>query len=265
MTLQLVESSLDAASGVLTLTLNRPDQRNSLSRDMIAAIDASIAAAAAEKNTRVVILAGNGPGYCAGHDLKELTSHRADSDKGRDFYRQTMQQCSAMMLNIMRCPKPVIAKVHGIATAAGCQLVATCDLAVASLDAKFATPGVNLGLFCSTPMVAVSRNLSRKHTMEMLLLGDMVPAAKAAELGLVNRAVAADQLDDVTAEYASTIASKSPVAVAIGKEAYYRQLDMAIGDAYDYVNEVMVHNMLQADAEEGINAFFDKRKLEWRG
>jgi len=260
---QLVEKSLDVDTGVLTLTLNRPQQRNSLSRALIGALDDAIAASANDPAVRVIILAGNGPGFCAGHDLKELTAHREEADGGRRFYQDTMRSCSAMMLNILRCPKPVIARVHGIATAAGCQLVASCDLAIASLEAKFATPGVNLGLFCSTPMVAISRNVGRKATMEMLLLGEMVPAAKAAELGLVNKAVPADELDQAVGEYAATIASKASVTVAIGKEAYYRQLDMKIDDAYDYVSDVMVSNMLEADAEEGIGAFLEKRKPRW--
>ena len=259
----LVETSLDSGRGVLTLTLNRPDQRNSLSRDMIAALDGAITDAAGDAKVRVIVLAANGPGFCAGHDLKELTAHRSDDDKGRAFYRDTMQHCSAMMLNIIRCPKPVIASVHGIATAAGCQLVASCDLAIASSNAKFATPGVNLGLFCSTPMVALSRNVSRKATMEMLLLGEMISAEKAAELGLVNKAVDSEELDSAVGHFASTIASKATATVAIGKEAYYRQLDMSIDDAYEYVTEVMVRNMLEADAEEGIAAFLEKRTPEW--
>ena len=184
MATELVKSSIDSGSGVLTLTLNRPQQRNSLSLALISALAAAFAEAAADDAVRAIVLAGNGPGFCAGHDLKELTEHRSDHDNGQAFYRDTMQQCSAMMLCIVRCPKPVIARVHGIATAAGCQLVASCDLAVASSHARFATPGVNIGLFCSTPMVALSRNVSRKHAMEMLLLGDMISAEKAAELGL---------------------------------------------------------------------------------
>jgi enoyl-CoA hydratase/carnithine racemase len=264
MATELVQSSIDSGSGVLTLTLNRPQQRNSLTLALISALAAAFAEAAADDAVRAIVLAGNGPGFCAGHDLKELTEHRSDDDNGQAFYRDTMQQCSAMMLCIVRCPKPVIARVHGIATAAGCQLVASCDLAVASSHARFATPGVNIGLFCSTPMVALSRNVSRKHAMEMLLLGDMISAEKAAELGLVNQAVPDEELDSTIAEYAATIAAKPAVTVAIGKEAYYRQLDMNIDDAYDYVSEVMVQNMLVPDAKEGIDAFIEKRKPNWQ-
>ena len=264
MSSDLVERSHGAGNGVLRLTLNRPNQRNSLSREMIAALDAAIAEAGSDADTRVVVLAGNGPGFCAGHDLKELTAHRSDPDAGSGFYGDTMRSCSAMMLNILRCPKPVIARVHGIATAAGCQLVASCDLAVAAESARFATPGVNIGLFCSTPMVALSRNVGRKATMEMLLLGEMADADKAVHLGLVNRVVPDDELDNAIAEYAGKIAAKPRSTVAIGKEAYYRQLDMNIDDAYDYVSDVMVRNMLEADAKEGIGAFLEKRKPEWR-
>lgn len=264
MAADLLQKNLDERGGILTLTLNRPDQRNSLSRDMIAAIDAAVVEAGSDERTRVIILAGNGPAFCAGHDLKELTAHRADADRGRNFYDETMRACSAMMLNIVRCPKPVIARVHGIATAAGCQLVASCDLAIASDNAKFATPGVNLGLFCSTPMVALSRNVSRKAAMEMLLLGEMVDAASAREFGLINDAVPGEKLDAAVHEFAKRIASKASVPVAIGKEAFYRQLEMSLDEAYDYVSDVMVRNMLEADAEEGIGAFLEKRPPEWK-
>lgn len=255
----------DIADGVLTLTLNRPDQRNSLSRELMTRIGAEIAAAGSDPNVRVIILAANGPAFCAGHDLKELTEHRSDPDGGRRFYEDTMRQCSDMMQSIVRCPKPVIARVQGIATAAGCQLVASCDLAIAADTAKFATPGVNIGLFCSTPMVALSRNLGRKHAMEMLLFGEMQPASRAEQIGLINKAVPEKALDAEVRRFAEEIASKSPYAIAVGKEAFYEQLEYKLSDAYDYASEVMVRNMLAEDAEEGIGAFLGKRQPKWSG
>ncbi len=259
----ILTADRDEDSGILRLTLNEPGKRNALSREMIAALSNAIDTAAVDATVKVIILAGNGPAFCAGHDLRELTAHRSDADRGAGFFAMLMRECSAMMMKILHCPKPIIAEVNGIATAAGCQLVASCDLALASEHAKFATPGVNLGLFCSTPMVAVSRNLSRKHTMEMLLTGEMLPAARAAELGLINRVVPEDDLVDATLELATRVASRSATAIKIGKEAYYRQLDMEIEQAYAYVSEVMVTNMLEADAEEGINAFLEKRDPNW--
>lgn len=253
----------EIADGALTLVLNRPEQRNSLTRELISAITSAIAAAADDADVRVIVLSANGPAFCAGHDLKELTEHRSDADGGRKFYEETMRGCSAMMQGIVRCPKPVIARVHGIATAAGCQLVASCDLAIAADTAKFATPGVNIGLFCSTPMVALSRNLSRKHAMEMLLFGEMQPAKRAAEIGLINKAVPEDELDAEVRRYAEKIAHKSRVAISIGKEAFYEQVEQKLGDAYDYTSEVMVRNMLAEDAEEGIDAFLGKRNPRW--
>lgn len=250
---------------VVTLTLNRPRARNALSIDMIAALQAAIDEVSADPTVSAVVLKGNGPGFCAGHDLKELTARRADADRGRAFFAETMRVCATMMQSIVHSPKPFIAAVHGIASAAGCQLVATCDLAVASEEALFNTPGVNIGLFCSSPMVALSRNVSRKQAMEMLLLGDMLPATDAKEFGLVNRVVApADYLDEANA-MARQIAGKSPLTVAIGKEAFYRQLETNLADAYDYAAEVMVRNMLARDAEEGINAFIEKREPHWEG
>ena len=249
--------------GIATLTLNRGPQRNSLSEALMAAITDELASIAKDPAVRVVVLAANGPAFCAGHDLKELTARRADGDRGRAYYQKIMKQCGTMMQAIVRLPKPVIARVHGIATAAGCQLVASCDLAICTEDARFATPGVNIGLFCSTPMVALSRNLSRKHAMEMLLLGEMIDAARAAEFGLVNRVVPAAGLDAAVAEFAGTIASKSALTVSIGKEAFYNQLEQGLSDAYDYAAEVMVRNMLARDAEEGIGAFIEKREPKW--
>jgi len=250
---------------VVTLTLNRPQARNALSLDMIAALKSAIDDLSADASVSAVVLAGNGPGFCAGHDLKELTAHRSDGDRGRAFFAETMRACAEMMQSIVGSPKPFIAAVHGIASAAGCQLVATCDLAVAGDQALFNTPGVNIGLFCSSPMVALSRNVSRKQAMEMLLLGEMLQAEEAKNFGLVNRVVAqAKYLDEATA-MARQIAEKSPLTVAIGKEAFYRQLETNLSDAYDYAADVMVRNMLARDAEEGINAFIEKRTPSWEG
>jgi enoyl-CoA hydratase/carnithine racemase len=250
---------------VMTLTLNRPAARNALSLDMIGAVKSAIDDVSADPTISVVVLAANGPAFCAGHDLKELTAHRRDADRGRAFFAETMRACAEMMQSIVRSPKPFIAAVHGIATAAGCQLVATCDLAVASTEARFATPGVNIGLFCSSPMVALSRNVSRKQAMEMLLLGDMLSPEDAKSFGLVNRVVGADQLMPQALDMAGQIADKSPLTVAIGKEAFYRQLEVNLSDAYDYAADVMVRNMLARDAEEGINAFIEKRTPTWQG
>lgn len=259
----LESSRNEIADGVLTLSLNRPDQRNSLNQELMSAITAAIVAAGDDPEVRVIVLAANGPAFCAGHDLKEMTAHRSDPDDGKQFYEDTMRQCSTMMQAIVRCPKPVIARVHGIATAAGCQLVASCDLAVAADTARFATPGVNLGLFCSTPMVALSRNLSRKHAMEMLLIGEMQAASRAEEIGLINKAVPEDELDAEVKNFAEKIAKKSSYAIAVGKEAFYEQVENKLSDAYDYASDVMVRNMLAEEAEEGIDAFFGKRVPKW--
>ena len=253
----------EIADGVLTLVLNRPEQRNSLTRELMTDITVAISAAGDDPDVRVVVLAANGPAFCAGHDLKEMTEHRSDPDSGRQFYEDTMRQCSEMMQSIVRCPKPVIARVQGIATAAGCQLVASCDLAVASDTAKFATPGVNIGLFCSTPMVALSRNLSRKHAMEMLLFGEMQPAERAEQIGLINKAVPESELDGEVKRFAEKIARKSAYAITVGKEAFYEQVENKLSDAYDYASDVMVRNMLAEDAEEGIGAFLGKREPKW--
>ena len=253
----------EIAAGVLTLALNRPEQRNSLTRELMSEILSAIAAASDDPDVRVIVLAANGSAFCAGHDLKEMTEHRSDADGGKKYYEDTMRQCSDMMQSIVRCPKPVIARVQGIATAAGCQLVASCDLAIAADTAKFATPGVNLGLFCSTPMVALSRNLSRKHAMEMLLFGEMQPAQRAEQIGLINKAVPEDELDAEVKRFAEKISSKSRYAIAVGKEAFYEQVESKLSDAYDYASDVMVRNMLADDAEEGIGAFLGKREPKW--
>jgi enoyl-CoA hydratase/carnithine racemase len=242
------------------LTLNRPTARNALSIGLMTALLEALDATANDKDVRAVVIAGSGPGFCAGHDLKELRATPT-----REFYETVFERCSELMLRIVSLKKPVIARVHGIATAAGCQLVATCDLAVAENGARFATPGVNIGLFCSTPMVALSRNVARKQAMEMLLTGEMVDATTALSLGLVNRVVAADALDAAVAELTDTIAAKSPLTLAIGKEAFYNQLEMPLADAYTYASSVMTTNMLARDAGEGIDAFIEKRKPTWQG
>ncbi len=250
--------------GVLRLTLNDVRRRNALSEAMLAALGAAFAAAAADASVRVILLAANGPAFCAGHDLKELAAGRAAPDRGRAYFARIMAACSAVMQAIVGCPKPVIAEVAGVATAAGCQLVASCDLAVAAETAQFSTPGVHIGLFCSTPMVALSRNVGAKHAMEMLLTGDMTPAHRAVEIGLINRAVAAEELQAVALALARKIASKSSLTLATGKRAFYAQREMGLAEAYDYASGVMVENMLAQDAEEGIGAFIGKRAAQWK-
>jgi len=255
----------DRRGKISILTLNRPKARNSLSLGLIAALHEAIEQAGDDRDVAAIVLAGAPPAFSAGHDLKELTAHRADADRGRAFFDQTMRACAALMQAIVACPKPVIAAVGGIATAAGCQLAATCDLAVAGEHAQFATPGVNIGLFCSTPMVALSRNVPRKAAMEMLLLGDMVDAARARDLGLVNWVVPDAEVLPATLGVAEKIAAKSPLTLAIGKKGFYAQAEMGLAAAYDYTAQVMVENMLARDAEEGIGAFIAKRKPEWTG
>lgn len=249
--------------GVAVITLNQPKSRNALSMAMMQALHHKIAELGSDQAVRVIVLSANGPAFCAGHDLKELTAHRGDLDKGAGYFADTMQQCSALMQAIVNCPKPVIAAVHAMATAAGCQLVATCDLAVAATSAKFCTPGVNIGLFCSTPMVALTRNIAPKHAMEMLLLGDVIGAEQALQYGLVNRVVDDSEAEAVALTIARQIAAKSRVTVATGKRAFYRQAEMTLPDAYSYAAGVMVQNMLDDDAEEGISAFLQKRQPKW--
>jgi enoyl-CoA hydratase/carnithine racemase len=248
---------------VAILTLNRPEARNSLSEALLAALSGAVHEVSGSDSVRAIVITGAGSAFSSGHDLKELTAHRNDRDRGRAFFAKTMAACSDMMMTLVRSPKPVIAAVNGIATAAGCQLVASCDLAVASQDARFATPGVNIGLFCSTPMVALSRNVSRKAAMEMLLLGEMVGADDAKSLGLVNRVVEADRVVNEAVELGRQIALKPKRTLKIGKEAFYRQLEMPLDEAYAYASAVMVENMLDAEAEEGIGAFIDKRAPKW--
>jgi enoyl-CoA hydratase/carnithine racemase len=245
---------------IATLTLNRPDARNALSIGLMDALDSELAAIAEDPSVRVVILAANGPAFCAGHDLRELRA-----TPKREAYEQVFALCSRLMQRIIHLPKPVIAQVQGVATAAGCQLVASADLAVAAESARFATPGVNIGLFCSTPMVALTRAVGRKAAMEMLLTGDLIPATRAREIGLVNRVVPDADLAAATQALARQIADKSPLTVAIGKEAFYRQAEMDLGDAYAYAAEVMTRNMLARDAAEGIDAFLGKRAPVWTG
>jgi enoyl-CoA hydratase/carnithine racemase len=249
----------ERAGGVLRLTLNRPEARNALSIALMTALIEALGRAARVSETRVVVIAGAGPAFCAGHDLRELRQ-----DRRRETYQHIFALCSELMLTIIRLPKPVIAEVHGVATAAGCQLVATCDLAVAAEEARFATPGVDIGLFCSTPMVALSRAVGRKAAMEMLLTGELIDAAAAHALGLVNRVVPRDGLRAAVDALARQIAGKSSFVVKIGKEAFYRQAELDLAGAYRYAAEVMTTNMLAKDAGEGIDAFFGKRAPIWQ-
>jgi enoyl-CoA hydratase/carnithine racemase len=256
--------TIESMVPTIVLTLNRPAARNSLSEGLLRALDAALADIAADKTVAAVVLAANGPAFCAGHDLKELTSRRSDPDGGRAYFRHIMDTCSAMMQRIVNLPQPVIAAVQGIASAAGCQLVASCDLAVASEQAGFATPGVDIGLFCSTPMVALSRNVARKHAMKMLLTGDMISAQAAADIGLVNDVVPAGTEREKALELAQKIATKSSHVIGLGKAAFYRQLELPLAEAYRYASEVMTENMMARDAEEGIGAFIEKRAPTWQ-
>lgn len=254
----------DRANGVRVLTLNSARSRNALSMAMMRLLHQAIVDASHDDDVRAVVLAAKGPAFCAGHDLKELTAHRTDQDNGAAFFQDTMRQCAELMQAIVHSPKPVVAAVHAMATAAGCQLVASCDLAVAGRAAKFCTPGVNIGLFCSTPMVALSRNVPRKRAMEMLLLGDVISADVAADYGLVNTVVPDEQVFEGAIEMADIIASKSGQTVAIGKQAFYQQAEMGLKEAYEFTADVMVRNMLAKDAEEGIAAFLEKRPPKWQ-
>jgi enoyl-CoA hydratase/carnithine racemase len=246
------------------LTLNRPAARNSLSEGLIAELHGALKEIHDDNSVRAVVIAANGSAFSAGHDMKELTARRRDADRGRAYFGQIMNACSAMMQAVVLLPKPVVAAVQGIATAAGCQLVSSCDLAVASEAAGFATPGVDIGLFCSTPMVALSRNIPRKQAMEMLLTGEPISAATAKSIGLVNRVVAAGTERDAAIALAQKVALKSAYTVKLGKEAFYRQAEMSLADAYRYTAEVMTENMMARDAEEGIGAFIEKREPKWQ-
>jgi len=258
----LLRETIDG--GVAVLTLNRPAARNSLSLELINDLHAALDLIGRDDGVRAVVIAANGPVFSAGHDMKELTAHRNDADRGRASFTRIMTACSAMMQAVVLLPKPVIAAVQGVATAAGCQLVASCDLAVASEQATFATPGVDIGLFCSTPMVALTRNVPRKHAMHMLLTGEPVSAEDARTIGLINRVVPHGGERDAAIALASQIASKSSHTIKIGKEAFYRQAELSLADAYHYASQVMAENMMAQDAEEGIGAFLDKRKPEWK-
>ena len=249
---------------IAVVTFNRPATRNTLSEEVIAALHATLDEIAADKSVRALVIASQGPAFSSGHDLKQLTSHRGDGDGGRAYFARTMNACSAMMQAIVHLPKPVVAAVQGIATAAGCQLVASCDLAVASDAARFATSGIDNGLFCSTPMVALSRNVPRKQAMEMLMTGEMIPAERAREIGLVNHVVPAGHERDTAIALAQKIARKSAYAIKLGKQAFYRQVGMDLADAYRLTAEVMTENMMAFDAIEGIGAFVEKREPKWQ-
>jgi enoyl-CoA hydratase/carnithine racemase len=254
----------ETVGDIAVLTLNRPQARNSLSEELIAGLHGALDQISTETSIRAVVIAANGPAFSSGHDLKQLTARRADPDRGRAYFMHMMQVCSAMMQAIVHLPKPVVACVQGVATAAGCQLVATCDLAVASQKASFATPGVDIGLFCSTPMVALSRNIPRKQAMEMLLTGEPVSADAARQMGLINRVVPTGTERDAAIALAQKVALKSAHTVKLGKTAFYRQAEMSLADAYRFTSEVMTENMMAVDAEEGIGAFIEKRDPTWQ-
>ena len=252
------------ANGVYRLTLNDAKKRNALSEEMMAKLKSLLTDATDKKSIRVIIIAGNGPAFCSGHDLKQMTAGRDNDDQGLTYFKKVFASCSELMQMIVEHPKPIIAEVSGVAAAAGCQLVACCDLAVAGKSARFITPGVNIGLFCSTPMIALSRNVSNKAAMEMLLTGEMVSADKAEHIGLINRVTDDADLKQETTALAELIASKSSLTLKIGKEAFYKQKDMPLSEAYDFASKVMVDNMLEHDAKEGIGSFLEKRKPKWQ-
>lgn len=250
-------------NAVAHLKMNAPERLNALSDEMLAALHAQIDSLKDDNNIKAVILSGNGKAFCAGHDIRQMTAGRAAEDKGQSYFEGLFARCTSVMLGLQHLPQPVIAQVHGIATAAGCQLVASCDLAIATDDCRFGVNGVNIGLFCSTPMVALSRNIPRKHAFELLTTGEFMSAPRAADLGLINRSVPADQLETETRAMAETIASKLGAAVKVGKEAYYQQLEMPIEEAYAYTSEVIVTNLMQPDTVEGMQAFIEKRRPDW--
>lgn len=254
--------TVEQSAGVLRLTLSNPPA-NALSLELIGLLQDELDRSAADASVRVVVIGAGGKVFSGGHDLKEMTSHRTDADGGKAFFEETFAACARMMQSIVAHPRPVIAEVNGIATAAGCQLVATCDLAIASDNATFGVNGIDVGLFCTTPGVALVRGLKPKHAMEMLLTGEMIDAGTAREFGLVNRVVPSEYLTQVVNKYAQAIVSKSPSAVAIGKRAFYRQAEMGLAEAYEFASGVMVDNMLGRDAQEGIAAFIEKRKPRW--
>ncbi|XXK32439.1 enoyl-CoA hydratase [Rhodobacteraceae bacterium nBUS_24] len=250
-------------NAIAHLKMNAPDKLNALSEAMLSALQDQFDSLQNDRQIRAVILSGAGKAFCAGHDLKEMTAGRQAEDGGKAYFKELFQKCARMMSSIQKLPQPVIAQVHGIATAAGCQMVASCDMAVAADSTRFGVNGVNIGLFCSTPMVALSRNIPRKQAFEMLTTGQFINAERARDLGLINRIASEDGLQAATSELAETVASKLAVAVKIGKEAFYNQLQMSLSDAYDYTGSVMVENMLFRDTEEGISAFIEKRDPNW--
>ena len=252
------------ADGVLRLTLNDSKRRNALSEEMMLSISSSLKKASRNKDVKVIVISANGPAFCSGHDLKQMSAGRQNDDDGESYFTKVFASCSALMQQIVNHPKPVIAEVSGVAAAAGCQLVACCDLAIAADSARFVTPGVNIGLFCSTPMVALSRNVPNKAAMEMLLTGEMIDSKKAEKIGLVNRVVADGVLDQETIDLANLIASKSTMVIETGKKTFYSQKEMPLSEAYEFASKVMVDNMLKKDAKEGINAFIEKRQPEWK-
>ncbi|AUQ70321.1 enoyl-CoA hydratase [Phaeobacter inhibens] len=252
------------SNGIATLHLNAPDRLNALSDAMLAAFQAELDSLRDDRETRVVILAGRGKAFCAGHDLREMTAGRQAEDGGQTYFADLFARCTEVMLGLQQIPQPVIAQVHGIATAAGCQLVASCDMAVAAEGTRFGVNGVNIGLFCSTPMVALTRNISRKHAFEMLTTGEFINAARAEELGLINRIAAAEDLEQTTKALAQTVAGKLDAAVKIGKRAFYDQLQLPTADAYAHTGAVMVENLMLRDTVEGIDAFLEKRDPDWK-
>jgi enoyl-CoA hydratase/carnithine racemase len=261
---EAAEPAASLESGILRITLNNPPA-NLLSLEVMHDIQAELDRARDDSAVRVIVIAAAGKMFCAGHDLKQMAAHRADADGGKAYFEKTFDTCSRLMQSIVHHPKPIIAEVDGVATAAGCQLVASCDLAIASDQATFGVNGINVGLFCTTPGVALVRGLKPKHAIEMLLTGEMIDAATAKDFGLVNRVVPGEYLTQIVNKYAQTIASKSPSTLKLGKEAFYKQAEMGLAEAYDYASRVMVENLLAADAREGIAAFIEKRKPEWKG
>ena len=258
----LIKESCD--KGVLRLLMNNLDQKNALSENMMNILIDEIKAASSDPSIKVIVLAANGNVFCSGHDLKEITAARENEDSGEDYFKNLFNSCSSLMELIVNIPQPVIAEVDGVATAAGCQLVASCDLAIASHESKFATPGVNIGLFCSTPMVALSRNVNKKNAMEMLLTGDVIKAEQAKEIGLRNNTVPKEEVTIEVSKLAEKIASKSSVTVSIGKKAFYAQAEMNLSEAYKYTSQIMKDNLLNDDAKEGIDAFIEKRSPDWK-
>ena len=258
----LIKESCD--KGVLRLLMNNLDQKNALSENMMNILIDEIKAASSDPSIKVIVLAANGNVFCSGHDLKEITAARENEDSGEDYFKNLFNSCSSLMELIVNIPQPVIAEVDGVATAAGCHLVASCDLAIASHESKFATPGVNIGLFCSTPMVALSRNVNKKNAMEMLLTGDFINAEKAKEIGLINNTAPKEELTIEVSKLAEKIASKSSVTVSIGKKAFYAQTEMNLSEAYKYTSQIMKDNLLNDDAKEGIDAFIEKRSPDWK-